>query len=302
MNRPNGSKNPIGDISTVKRFFRIMANNPLLTAAWTAVILVIVAALLGPWVCPHDPVRTDLAFRLAPPSWQYPLGNDTLGRCLLSRILFGTRASIGLGAAVVIISCLLGVWVGLVAGYAGGYVDECLMRITDIFFAFPGIVAAMAVAGLLGPGTVNLLLALSVTSWMRYARVVRGITLSARERDYVKAAQLAGVSRSAIIRSHLLPAGMPSIAVLATVGLGKAILAVSALGFLGFGVQPPHVEWGMLLMEGKDYILSAPHLSIFPGLVVMVAVLSFNIIGDNLGNVKNRASHLVSEKFKSDRM
>jgi ABC-type dipeptide/oligopeptide/nickel transport system permease subunit len=224
---------------------------------------------------------------LAPPSWQYPLGSDALGRCLLSRILFGARTAIGLGMTVVVFSSLLGVLIGLLAGYLGGVVDELLMRLVDIFFAFPAIVAAMAVAGILGPGMFNLLFALSLTSWMRYARVVTAVTLSVRERDYIKAAQLAGGSKAAIIHAHILPANMPSIMVLATVGLGKAILAVSALGFLGFGVQPPYAEWGMLLMEGKDYILSAPHLSIFPGLCMMLAVLSFILVGDSLGNVRN---------------
>jgi ABC-type dipeptide/oligopeptide/nickel transport system permease subunit len=268
--------------SRVKWVYRRLVHNPLLSAAWMIVVALLAVAILGPWICPHDPVQTDLTLRLAPPSWQYPLGNDALGRCLLSRILFGARTSIGLGMTVVVFSSLLGVLIGLLAGYLGGVVDELLMRLADIFFAFPEIVAAMAVAGILGPGMFNLLFALSLTSWMRYARVVRAVTLSVRERDYIKAAQLAGVSKAAIIHAHILPANMPSIMVLATVGLGKAILAVSALGFLGFGVQPPYAEWGMLLMEGKDYILSAPHLSIFPGLCIMLAVLSFNLVGDNL--------------------
>ncbi len=284
------------------RWYRYAAGYPLPAAAWGVIILVALGAVLGPSICPHNPVQTDLSLRLAPPSWHYPLGNDSLGRCLLSRVLYGTRASIGLGVAVVLFSCLAGVLVGLVAGYMGGWVDECLMRVTDVFFSFPEIVAAMAVAGLLGPGTFNLLFALSVTSWMRYARVVRGITLSVRERDWVKAAKLAGVSKPTIIRTHILPAAIPAISVMATVGIGKAVLAVSALGFLGFGVQPPLAEWGMLLMEGKDYILSAPHLSIFPGLAIMITVLSFNIIGDNLGGGIPHTGFPVNGKPVSDRM
>jgi peptide/nickel transport system permease protein len=286
MNRAD-AYNPDRRGGVVQRCRRMLMANPFLTAAWLTVIVVMAAAVMGPWACPHDPVRTDLGLRLAAPSWQYPLGTDALGRCLFSRILYGARTSIGLGMAVVVFSSLLGVVIGLVAGYLGGVVDELFMRLVDIFFAFPEIIAAMAVAGLLGPGTVNLLLALSLTSWMRYARVVRGITLSVKEREYVRAAQLAGVSTAAIIRTHLLPANLPAITVLATVGLGKAILAVSALGFLGFGVQPPHAEWGMLLMEGKDYILSAPHLSVFPGLCIMLAVLSFNIVGDAIRGFDN---------------
>lgn len=271
----------------VKWGYGRLIHNPLLAVAWVTVVVVIAMAVLGPWICPHDPVHTELTLRLAPPSWQYPLGNDALGRCLLSRILFGARTSIGLGIAVVALSSVLGVFIGLLAGYLGRVADELFMRLADIFFAFPEIIAAMAVAGLLGPGTINLLLALSFTSWMRYARVVRGITLSVREREYIKAAELAGRSKAAIIRTHILPANMSSIMVLATIGLGKAVLAVSALGFLGFGVQPPYAEWGMLLMEGKDYIMSASHLSIFPGLCILLTVLSFNLVGDHLGDVRS---------------
>ncbi|MBT9448360.1 MAG: ABC transporter permease subunit [Desulfobacterales bacterium] len=244
--------------------------------------MVIFTAIFGPMIAPHDPLETNLSLRLASPSWQYPFGNDALGRCLFSRILCGARASIGLGFAIVMFSTLVGTIVGLISGYVGGLVDEFLMRIVDVFFSFPEIVAAMAVAGLMGPGTLNLLFALSVVSWMRYARLVRGISLSARERYYVKAARLSGVSGPAIMFRHVLPANIPSLIVVATIGLGKAVLGVSALGFLGFGVQPPSPEWGTLLMEGKDYILRAPHLSLYPGIAIMLSVLSFNLLGDTL--------------------
>jgi peptide/nickel transport system permease protein len=272
------------------RIFRAGIRNHLMTMAGVVVFFAVIAAFLGPELAPSDPLNTDLSHRLSAPSRQFPLGNDALGRCLLSRILVGSGTSLGLGVAVVVISSLLGLMVGLGAGYRGGLLDELLMRITDMFFSFPEIVAAMAVAGIMGPGYLQLLLSLSAASWMRYARVVRAIALSVRERDYVKAARLGGASRIAIICRHILPAVMPSMVVLATVGLAKAVLAVSALGFLGFGVQPPHAEWGMLLMEGKDYIMSAPHLSVFPGFVIMATVLAFNILGDGLREiwVKNR--------------
>jgi peptide/nickel transport system permease protein len=257
-----------------------------MTIAGIVVFIVVIAAFLGPAFAPNDPLKTDLSHRLSAPSRQFPMGNDALGRCLLSRILVGAGTSIGLGVAVVLISSVLGLLVGLAAGYRGGLSDELLMRITDMFFSFPEIVAAMAVAGIMGPGNLQLLLSLSAASWMRYARVVRAVTLSVRERDYVKAARLGGTSRIAIVFRHILPAVMPSMVVLATVGLAKAVLAVSALGFLGFGVQPPHAEWGMLLMEGKDYIMSAPHLSIYPGFVIMATVLAFNILGDGLREIR----------------
>jgi peptide/nickel transport system permease protein len=268
--------------NVVNRLFMVVKHNPLPAVASVIALMVFLTAMWGPTLAPHNPVTTDVSLRLAPPSLHYIMGNDALGRCLLSRILCGARISILLGVTIVGFSCILGVLIGLISGYRGGLIDEILMRITDVFFAFPEIIAAMAVAGFMGPGTMNLLLALSFVNWMRYARLVRGITLSVKERDFVKAAKLSGVSDTAVIIRHILPASVSYIIVLGTIGLAKAILAVSALGFLGFGVQPPHPEWGTLLMEGKDYILSAPHLSVFPGIVIIMSVLSFNIFGDFL--------------------
>jgi peptide/nickel transport system permease protein len=266
----------------LKKYLKKATANPVLTTALLIVAAVLCTTLFGTALAPHDPLHTDMNLRLAPPSWTYPLGNDTLGRCLLSRILAGTHISVGLSLAVVAVSCLLGLSVGLSSGYSGGIADEGLMRLTDIFFSFPEVIAAMTVAGLMGPGTVNMVLALSSVSWMRYARLVRGITLSVKERDYVAAARISGVSGIRIVLRHILPACLPSVIVLATIGLAKAILAVSALGFLGFGAQPPTPEWGTLLMEGKDFILSAPHLSLYPGIAIMLTALAFNLTGDGL--------------------
>jgi peptide/nickel transport system permease protein len=277
-----------GEDETISgRFYRSVIQNPLLSGAAVIVVVMFFTAALGPVLSPHDPLKTDLSLRLASPCLQYPLGNDALGRCLFSRILSGARMSIGLGISVVTVSCLLGVLIGLVAGYQGGLMDELLMRIADIFLSLPEIVAAMTLAGLMGPGTLNLIFALSITGWIRYARLVRGITLSVKERDYVKAAQFCGASKIVIVFRHILPANIGSVIVLATIGLAKAIIAVSALGFLGFGVQPPSPEWGTLLMEGKDYILSAPHLAVYPGIAIMLSVLAINLLGDSLRDVWN---------------
>ena len=256
--------------------------NPFRLAAIVMVGIVCLAAIAGPYATPHDPLKTDLSLRFAKPSFSYLLGNDALGRCLFSRILAGARTSVGLGCLVVVFSCLIGVCIGLIAGYRGGLVDELLMRVVDIFLSLPEIIAAMTLAGLMGPGIFNLVFALSITGWMRYARLVRGITLSVREREYVKAARISGVPGFIIVIRHLLPANITAIIVLATIGLAKAVINVSALGFLGFGVQPPAPEWGTLLMEGKDYILSAPHLSVYPGIAIMLTALGFNLMGDIL--------------------
>ncbi|EMS81326.1 ABC transporter permease [Desulfotignum phosphitoxidans] len=220
--------------------------------------------------------------RLAKPSLSHPFGNDSLGRCLFSRVIAGARYSLGSGLIVVVVSSVVGVCIGLFSGYFGGLIDELFMRVTDVFFAFPDIVLAMALAGIMGPGTTTMIFALSTTTWMRYARVVRAIALKTKQRDYVKAAKLFQVSGIRIIFHHILPPAIPAVWAMITLGMAKAILAVSALGFLGFGVSPPSPEWGTLLLDGKDYILSAPHMAFFPGMVIFVTVFTLNILGDRL--------------------
>ncbi len=269
----------------INRFFRKALKKPFLGFSVIITFMVFSAAAFGPFLTPHDPIKTNLSLRLAPPSLEYPMGNDSLGRCLLSRILCGARASVGLSFAAVVISSVFGIITGLISGFLGGFVDEFFMRIVDVFLSFPEMVAAMAVAGILGHGTFNLVFALSLAGWMRYARLVRGITLSVKELDYVKSAMISGVSKKAVIFRHIFPASIPSVIVLITIGLGKALLGVSALGFLGFGVQPPYPEWGTLLMEGKDYVLSASHLSLYPGIAIMLTVLSLNLLGDGLRDI-----------------
>ncbi len=250
--------------------------------AFILVVFFMLMALTADYLAPHDPLKVNVRQRLSAPSLTYPLGTDSLGRCMLSRIMHGARVSIGLGLAIQASALALGVLIGLLAGFEGGLLDDLLMRITDMFLSFPEIIAALAIAGVLGPNTINLVFALVVVSWMRFARVVRGITLSEKERDYIKAARLSGLSRWGVIWHHILPACLPSIMVLASLGLSKSILAISSLGFLGFGIQPPLPEWGLLLMQGKAYIRTAPYLTIFPGLFIIVLVLALNILGDNL--------------------
>ena len=246
------------------------------------IVLFVFMALAAELIAPHDPTETNIRMRLKGPSMEYPMGTDALGRCLASRIIHGARVSIGLGLLIITIAVICGVLIGLAAGLEGGLLDELLMRITDMFLAFPEIIAALAIAGILGPNTFNLVFALVIVSWMRFARVVRGITLSEKERDFIQAARLSEVSKIGIIYHHILPACLPSIMVLGSLGLSKSILAISSLGFLGFGIQPPLPEWGSLLMEGKPYIRTAPYLTIFPGLVIILLVLSLNLVGDYL--------------------
>ena len=256
------------------------ARNPVGSMTAGVLILLAVMVVAGPFLALNDPLAPDPAMRLCPPCAQFPMGCDALGRCLFSRILCGARASIGIGFAAVVLSAFLGTAIGLAAGYFKGWADEVFMRITDMFLAFPEMVAAIALAGIMGPGNLNLIFAISCVSWTKYARLSRGIALTTREALYVKSARLSGVSPAMIIIRHLLPTVRSAMTVLATVGMAKGILSVSALGFLGFGVQPPDPEWGTLLMEGKDYLFIAPHLSIFPGLCIMAAVMAFNLLGN----------------------
>lgn len=256
--------------------------NPVTSMAAGVLVILALLTVAGPWLAPNNPLTPHPDMRLSPPSIQFPMGCDLLGRCLFSRILYGARASIGIGFAAVAISACLGTAIGLAAGFFKGIADELFMRITDMFLAFPEMVAAIALAGIMGPGNLNLIFAISCISWTKYARLSRTIALSAGQALYVKSARLSGVPAVTIIFRHILPTVRPSMTVLATVGMAKGILSVSSLGFLGFGVQPPDPEWGTLLLEGKDYLFTAPHLCLFPGLCIMATVLAFNLLGNRL--------------------
>ncbi|MCH2165600.1 MAG: ABC transporter permease subunit [Marinovum sp.] len=239
-------------------------------------------ALLGPVFAPYDPTAINIPNRLSPPSAQWPLGTDALGRDILSRLLHGASWSLGLAFVVSLIGCVIGTFVGLVAALGGKTTDWALMRATDTFLSFPELVAAVVIAGILGAGTGTLIFALCATSWMRYARVARGIGLSLKSRGYVIQAKLVGLSPIAIARWHYLPALLPSLTVVWTGMLARAILGISALGFLGFGVQPPMPEWGTMLLDARIHMRSTPLQMVWPGLAVAISVLAINLCGDVL--------------------
>lgn len=240
------------------------------------------AALLGPSLAPYDPVQINIPQRLAPPGPDHLLGTDALGRDILSRLLSGARWSLGLAFLISLIGLVLGTLIGLAAALGGRLADWAVMRATDTFLAFPELVAAVVIAGLMGAGTWNLIFALSVTGWMRYARVARGIGLTLQSRGYVIQARLAGLSLMSIARWHYLPSLLPSLAVVWTGMFARAILGISALGFLGFGVQPPMPEWGTMLLDARIHMRSTPLQMIWPGLAVVLSVLAINLAGDAL--------------------
>lgn len=242
----------------------------------------VLLALFGPWFAPYDPTQINIANRLSPPNAQWLLGTDALGRDILSRLLHGARWSLGLGFLISVIGLCIGTLVGLLAAQGGKLADWTMMRMTDTFLAFPDLIAAVVIAGILGAGTGSLVFALTVTGWMRYARVARGIGLSLRTRGYVVQARLAGVSPLRVAYWHYLPALLPSLTVVWTGMFARAILGISALGFLGFGVQPPMPEWGTMLLDARIHMRSTPLQMIWPGLAVVFCVLAINLTGDAL--------------------
>lgn len=246
------------------------------------VIACLLIAVVGPWFAPFDPTAINIPKRLQPPGGEWLLGTDALGRDILSRLLHGARWSLGLAFGVSVIGLVVGTVLGLVAALGGKAVDWVVMRVTDTFLAFPELVAAVVIAGLLGAGTGTLVFALSVVSWMRYCRVARGIGLAVRHRGYVVQARLAGLSPLAIARWHYLPSLIPSLTVVWTGMFARAILGISALGFLGFGVQPPMPEWGTMLLDARIHMRSTPLQMIWPGIAVVVCVLAINVCGDAL--------------------
>jgi len=246
------------------------------------VVGVALAAAIGPWLVPHDPVAQNLPLRLSGPSWQHPLGLDELGRDLLARMLAGARVSLLVGLSVVTISAAAGVLIGAVAGYVGGALDTLVGRLMDVLMAFPGILLAIALVAVLGPSLRNVVLALVTIGWVGYARLVRGQVLKVRELEYVQAARALGASMPRVVARHVIPATFSSVTVQATLGMAAAIIAEASLSFLGLGVQPPTPSWGTMLDAGRSHLFDAPHLTIVPGLAIAVLVVGFNFAGDAL--------------------
>jgi peptide/nickel transport system permease protein len=256
--------------------------NPLNLLAMALIAVFAACALLAPVLAPYDPLAQDLGSRLQPPSPQHWLGTDSLGRDVVSRIFYGARISLIIGIVVVASAGVVGTVIGLFAGYAGGFVDEALMRLTEVFLAFPALILAMAIAGALGPSLTNAIIAIAAVTWAVYARLTRGQILSLKRREFVEAARAMGASRVRILWRHLLPNVVAPLMVQASFDLGSAIIAAAGLSFIGFGAQPPTPEWGVMISEGRNYISTQPWLSLFPGLAILFAVGSFNLLGDGL--------------------
>ncbi len=260
---------------------RIRQDKPALFAVGF-VLWIIVLALAADVVVPYDPVSQNLNERLAPPSLAHPFGQDEFGRDLFSRVAHGARISLLVGILSISISLIIGTLVGTVAGYYGGRGDSFLMRLSDIFLAFPSLVLAIGITGVLGPSVFNVVIALGIVGWPGFARVVRAQVLRIRDLDYVEASRSMGAPTIFILRTHVLPNSLGPLIVLATIGIGWAILAEAGLSFIGLGVSPPTPSWGSILASGRTYMVSAPHIVTIPGIVLALMVLSFNLLGDSL--------------------
>ncbi len=274
--------------SLLARSWRLVRRSLLTSAGALIVGLVIVAALAAPQLATTDPIDQDLTVALKPPFWagdgslQHPLGTDHLGRDVYSRVIHGARISLTISVLAALLGALVGVAAGLVAGYVGGRVDAVIMRIVDLNLAFPLILLALAVVALLGANLKNLVIVMAITTWMIYARVVRGLTLGLRAREFVQAARALGAHDARIIARHVLPNVLPPVIVIWTLEVARVILMESALSFLGLGVPPPTPTWGRMLAEGRDYLTVAGWIAIFPGIAIMVTVLGINFLGDGL--------------------
>lgn len=273
--------------SQVRRLWQKFAHDPLGMAALVILLLVIIAALFAPWLTPKDPVKTALTLRLKAPGVVagYVLGTDKVGRDVASRVIIGARTALTVAFASTIISLLIGTLLGLLAGYFRGWVDGVISVIVDIMMAFPFILLALAVAAVLGPGMWKLILVIGATSWTDYARVVRSEALILREKDFVTAARAMGGQNWRILFKHLLPNCFASIIVLSTLALARTILLESSLSYLGLGVPPTIPDWGYMLADSLQYIVQAPWLGIYPGLAILLTVLSINLVGDRVRDV-----------------
>lgn len=259
--------------------------SPLSMVGAIIVLGLIMTAIFAPYIAPHDPIEQNLEKRLDPPSLEHPFGVDQLGRDIFSRVIYGTRITLVIAMIITAIGGSIGTFLGVVAGFLGGKVDEVLMRMTDMFLAFPSLILALAFAAALGPSLNNMIIAISIANWPIYSRLARGQALSAKREDYIEAAKAIGASKWRITFLHILPVCISPIIVQLTLHMGTVILTAAGLGFIGLGAQPPTPEWGVMISDGRPYIMNQWWASAFPGLAIMIVVLGFNLLGDGIRDI-----------------
>jgi len=278
-------------VNPIIYWLRLLFKSKTGTLGLIIVLLVVLTAPLASVLAPHDPAYMDASNMLAPPAWseggsmEHILGTDNLGRDILSRIIYGTQVSLLVGITSVVIAGIIGAIMGLISGYYGGFIDTVVMRLVDAFLAIPGILITLVILSIVGPGLWTLIIVLGVTNWVGYARIVRSEVLSVKEREYVKAAQSIGVRDAKIMMKHLLPNVASSFIVVSTLSVASTIIAEASLSFLGMGIQPPTVSWGIMLNSGKDYLAESWWVATFPGLAITFTTLGIIFLGDWLRDV-----------------
>lgn len=263
----------------------LLRRSPLALFGMIIVLGLIIIAIITPYIVQHPEFYMDLPNKLQPPSWQYPFGTDERGMDIFTRILYGTRISLIVGIVVVIIQSIIGITLGSISGYFGGKIDIIIMRLTDMFLAFPSLILAIIISFALGKGIVNAMIAVSLAQWPWIARLVRSQTLSIREEQYIEAAKSVGSGPLRIIFNHVLPNCMGPLIVRVSMDFGFAILTTASLGFIGVGAQPPSPEWGLAVSIGRRYIMDQWWIPLFPGLAILFAVMGFNLMGDGLRDI-----------------
>ncbi len=263
------------------------------------VLLIVLVAVFAGVLAPYSPTEAVLKDAYQPPSSAHLLGTDFMGRDLCSRIIYGTRASLSSAVLLVAAATVIGGLLGIIAGSAGGVTDSVIMRLCDTMLAFPDLILAIAIAGILGPGFINTIIAILAVSWTKYARLARSMVLKIKQRDYISAAKITGSRAGHILKAYMVPNALPTLLTTAVLDIGTTILAVSGLSFLGLGIQPPTPEWGYMLAEGRNYMMTYPWLMIFPGLAILITVVAFNLLGDSVRDALDPGRRRKHKKRKN---
>ncbi len=266
----------------MKHTLYLWRRNPLAIIGTVIIATFVFVAIFAPLLTPYNPNAQELEIKLQAPSWEHPFGTDQFGRDILARILYGSRIAMQIIIIVTLISGLLGVSVGIIAGYFGGALDDILMRVTDMFLAFPRLVLAMAFAAMLGPNLANMIIAISLVNWTPYARIARAEALREKGKPYVESIKSMGASNFRILFSHILPMSISPVLVQITLRMGTIIITAASLGFLGLGAQPPSPEWGVMVSDGRTFLIDQWWISTFPGIAIALIVLGFNLLGDGI--------------------
>ena len=276
-------------MSKIKKFIK---RNKMFSLLVVAAIAIILVGILAPVIATHSPYESNLHDAFIAPNSEHIFGTDKLGRDIFSRVIYGTRISLSAALILVILIFTIGTTLGVIAGYFGGIIDTIIMRISDMMISFPGLVLAIAMAGIMGASVKNAIIAITVVSWTKYARLSRSLVLKIKETDYIRAAKVTGCKTVHIITRHIIPNIISTLIITATTDIGTMILELSALSFLGFGAQSPQAEWGLMLNEGRAYMVDCPWLMIYPGLAICIVVVVYNLLGDSLRDILDSRSHI----------